>query len=245
MKKIILLFGLLILISILFSCSEEQENENPIQLSDFIIENYTNDAKLLYMHEIFNNNSHFNYNESALNENEIENILEVIQAVYNLDIPEKDTIFNLNEIHARFCYSFNSIILKVNIEASEIINMIDGIIPTGNIDLDTLLNKYNFDKVDTSYGYPSFPWLTVIFSGEYNMIPIKNVFDKIPSVISTELNSLCVGDGNSITLERNGDISIITFNIGAGDCPAGCIYHKYWEFKVVNNIAEFVRTYQS
>jgi hypothetical protein len=47
-----------------------------------------------------------------------------------------------------------------------------------------------------------------------------------------------------ITLSRDGDSATITFSIGRGDCPAGCIYHKYWEFRVLNDYAEFVKTFE-
>ena len=235
-------FVALILTSILFSCNSESSAYNA-ELSDFIIENYTKDAKLLYMHEIANDNTHPNSNDATLDEKEITVILEAIQAVYNLNIPEKDTIFNLNKVHTYLCYNFNSLSLKVDPEASEIVEMIAGSATTGNVNLDAILKKYNLDKVRTLYSYPSFPWLTVVFSGEYNMIPIQKEFEKIPSVKLTELNSICIGDGDSISLKRSTNEIILTFNIGRDDCPSGCLYKRYWEFKIRNNIAKFIKAY--
>ena len=75
------------------------------------------------------------------------------------------------------------------------------------------------------------------------MIPVENEFADVESIVVAEFNKGCIGDGNTITLTRNEDSAIITFSIGSGDCPAGCIYHKYWEFKVSNGVATFVRTY--
>lgn len=173
MKRISLFLSLIVLFLNACTNSNESQQENQLELSNFIVNNYTQDAKLLYMNEIFNDVSHPNYNETALDENEITTILEIIQAVYNLNTPEIDTVFNQNNIHPYLCYSFNSLSLKVATETDEIINMVNGTIPTSNTNLDTILNTYNFTAVNTAYSYPSFPWLTLNFSGEYNMVPIK------------------------------------------------------------------------
>ena len=226
------------------SCDNGNNNDEEIELSEYIIGNYTDDAKQLYMHEIFNDTSHPNYNETAIDETEVNKISQIIQAVYNLNIPETDTIFNQNNIHTYLCYSFNGLSLKVNTVTEEIINLVEGNIPTGSSDLDDILSNYNFNNVDTAFSYPSFPWLTINFNGEYNMIPINIELATIPSIILAEMSSLCIGDGNNITLVRNNNNATITFSIGSGDCPAGCIYHKYWEFEVVNNTATFIRMYE-
>lgn len=126
-----------------------------------------------------------------------------------------------------------------------IINLSNGIFPTGDLDLDTLLNTYHFDSVKTYYSYPNFPWLTIFTKEEYNLIPVENEFEAIESVFIAEFSKVCIGDGNTITLIRNNSSATITFSIGSGDCPAGCIYHKYWEFKVMNGKATFIQTYEN
>jgi len=75
------------------------------------------------------------------------------------------------------------------------------------------------------------------------MIPIERKFAKIESVEIADFNKGCLGDGNNISISRNGDSTVITFSVGSGDCPAGCIYRKYWEFIVSYGTATFVRTY--
>ena len=239
---------LVFIIYLLFiSCTLDNDNssDNNIELSEFVKNNYTNDAKQLYMHEIFNDTSHPNYNETSIDETEVNKILQIIQAVYNLDIPETDTIFNQNNIHTYLCYSFNALSLKVDTEIDEINNLAEGIIPTGNSNLDNILSNYNFNSVEPAFSYPSFPWLTINFNGEFNMIPINNELATIHSIILTEMSSICFGDGNNITLTRNNNNATIIFSIGSGDCPAGCIYHKYWKFEVVNNTATFIRMYEN
>ena len=137
MKKLNLFIGLLIII---LAC-EKEKNENlnnSFKIDEFISENYTEDAKQLLFREIISDSNHVDFNNPEFNSQEIEDILKIIQAVYNLDSPEKDTVFNIYEIHAFPHYSFNSILLLVDPNAEEIINMINGTLPTGNNKLDSL-----------------------------------------------------------------------------------------------------------
>ncbi|TYA71506.1 hypothetical protein [Seonamhaeicola marinus] len=241
MKKILLITAL----SVLFlNCEEDKMNENDNQkLDSFIIENYFFDAKQLYFHEIFQDSNHPNYQNEILDQNEIDKILKIIQAVYYSDSPERDTVFDIHKIHGYYCYSFSSISLKVDTEAPEIKNLVNKVIPTGETKLDDLLNLYDFDSIRTSYSYPKFPWLTIYTDKEFNMIPLEEEFKKVTSIEYAEFNKGCIGDGNTIELTRNDNSATITFSIGKGDCPAGCIYRKHWEFEVSNGSAKFIKTY--
>lgn len=242
MKKVL---PLIIFALFLLGCEKEDGTigYDGIELDTYIIENYSYDAKQLYFHEIFQDSTHVNYKNPIIDNNEVNKILKIIQAVYNSDSPERDSVFEIFQIHGYYCYRFNSISLKINTELTEIQNLSDNVIPTGETSLDNILNTYNFDSVKTSNSYPDFPWLTIFTSDEYNMIPIEKEFANIESILIATFNKGCIGDGNTITLTRDVNSAIITFSIGSGDCPAGCIHHKYWEFKVSNGIAKFIRTY--
>ncbi len=220
-------------------------NLDSVRLDTFIINNYYYDAKLLYSAEIYQDSTHFNRNNPIIDTSEITKILKIIQTVYNLNSPESETVFNTYKIHARLCTSFNSIYLKVQTNLPEIMNLSKGIIPTGNQQLDRLLDTYKFDSVRTFHSYPNFPWLTIFSKGEYNLLPIVSKFNKVPSIILTDWeNGPCIGDGNTFSLTRFKDFAQIIFSIGDGDCPAGCIYHKYWEFQVKDNKAIFIRIFE-
>jgi len=207
------------------------------------IEDYYADAKQLYFDEIIKNDNHPNFNNPELDEKEIDKIFKIIQAVYNSNSLERDTVFDIYRIHGFYCYSFNSIFLNVNAELPSIKNLSQGIIPTGDEMLDNVLAAYSFDSVRVYYTYPRFPWLTVFTKKEYNMIPVAKEFNELESVLLADFDKGCMGDGNTITLIRDEDSATITFSIGRGDCPAGCIYRRYWEFKVSGGVAEFIRTY--
>jgi len=241
-----------IYITILFILLISGCEKNPVPLVDyssikldtFIVNNFTRDAKLLYYNEIYNNPDHFNRNNPILDTSEITKILKIIQTVYNSNSSERNAVFNEYKIHARYCYSFSSIGLKVQPNLPEIINMVNRIHPTGNQALDNILSSYGLDSVKTASGYPTFPWLTIFTKKELNMIPAMDRFNSNSSIILAEIDSECAGDGNTITLTRTANSAIIIFSIGSGDCPAGCIYHKYWEFKLINGEPISVKTYE-
>lgn len=242
MKRIL---PLLLLTILLYQCTSEDMSPScdDISLDPFIVENYSDDALNLYFHEITQDESHPNYSNPELDSDEIEKILKIIQAVYNSDSPERDTVFDVHKIHGYYCYSFNSVNFKVDAKRSEIENLATNVIPTGDAYIDNLLTTYGFDTVRTSYGYPQTPWITLYTDGEYNMIPIKKAFVKSDAIEGDDTNEFCIGDGDGIGLRRSGDSATITFSIGRGDCPAGCFYHRYWEFSVKDCQAKFVRVY--
>ncbi|MCB2196439.1 MAG: hypothetical protein KQH79_11315 [Bacteroidetes bacterium] len=243
MKKLTLF---LFLIAVFSSCEEGEfgVNYEQIELEDYIIENYLYDAKQLYYEEILNDSTHFNYNNTEFDTVEIYKILKIIQAVYNSGSQYRDEVFNNYSIHTLYCNSLNTIGLKVQTNSSEIINLVNGVIPTGNEQFDNILQTYKFDSIRTAYSYPDFPWLTLISSGEFNMIPIEEELNNIPAITIAEMHNGCFGDGNNISLRRSRKSAIITFSIGQLDCPAGCLYHKYWEFEVVNDFAKISRVYE-
>jgi hypothetical protein len=170
--------------------------------------------------------------------------LKIIEAVYLLKSAESETVFNHYKIHGYYCYGFNSIHLKVQSELPEIQNLVNNIIPTGNDELDFLLNKYHFNSTKTSFSYPRSNWMTIYSDKEYNMIPVENEFNNLSQVIIAEFDKYCGGDGNTIELKRKNDTTI-TFSIGSVDCPSGCIYHKYWQFKIEDGVAKFIKTYEN
>jgi hypothetical protein len=243
MKRFIVL---IVVFLSLYSCRKNADNfsDRYIILDEFITENYTYDAKQLYMHELLQDSTNPNYENPMINQSQVNQILKIIQAVYNINSPESDTVFNIYQIHSFYCYSLNSISLTVDPDNTGIYNLSRNSIPTGDPDLDYLLLKYEFDSVRTSYNYPESSWMILYTNKEFNFIPAEDEFSQLESVHSAEFNKWCIGGGNTITMERNGNTAIITFGIGWGDCPAGCIHHKYWEFTVTNGIAEFTRSYE-
>ena len=205
----------------------------------FIQNRYNGDAVQLYLRDIHNNPQHPNYNQAELDQSGIRRILVYLHLIHSLNTPQTDSVFYVNRIHALYCVGTSGVSLKVNTTDHAIINLADGIIPTGNPQLDEILATWHFDSVRTSYSYPKFPWLTVITKNVYNLIPVVNAFKQVPLFTNAEASGGCF-DGDDISLEYKENKVIVTFSIGYGDCPAGCIGHNYWRFSISDGIAEFI-----
>jgi hypothetical protein len=195
----------LALATIFTSCENDSTSQNEIALSDFILENYYEDAKQLYYNEIWTDSSHIRFNNPELDTTEIREVLKIIQAVYNLNSAERDTVFDVYKIHGYYCYSFNSIYLQVNTELPAVQNLANGVIPTGDKEFDNLLSAYALDSVELFYGYSQLNWLVVFTKKEFNLIPVVKQFEMLDAVLFAEFSSGCIGSGNTIFLKRNGN----------------------------------------
>lgn len=235
---------LLLAVFLFLSCQEVNNTDENNNIDIVDIETYRTDALQLYYEEIINNPDHPNYNEPEFDQDEVNAVFDLIKAVYELDVPERDTVFSVYGIHTRYCNMTNALGLNVQTDAPEIQSLAAGVIPTGNSDLDSILATYAFDSVYALYSYPEFPWISLYTSESYNMIPVAEELATVNSILQTDLYLGCVGDGNTIAMERNEDFATLTFSIGWGDCPAGCIHHRYWEFRVIDGQAEFVQSFQ-
>ncbi|MBO9594288.1 MAG: hypothetical protein J7599_15390 [Niabella sp.] len=217
------------------------DHENAVLAGEFITKNYSGDAIQLYLRELRQNTQHKNYNNPAIDSQELVSMLKIFQAVYDLNTPETKYIFNTRKLHSKHCFSTGSIILKVDTAQPEIKQLAAGKIPTGNPDLDKILLKYQFDSVRLAYGYPQITWLTINTAQRLNTIPIVNELKQVPSILIAEQNGGCI-DGDDIAFSKEQGGVKITFSEGGGDCPSGCTFRKYWDFRVKNGIATYLGT---
>lgn len=226
----------LLLGGVLLSCKKDTINPEPekdVMISDFIRKNYLNDARNLYLFEILQDPTHPNYNKVTLAEDEVNQILARIQYVYDLKTPERDLVFEEHKIHSQYCFSFKSLVLKVDATAPEIQKLSQGVIPTGNDQLDKLLDTYDFNTAEALRSYPDFPWVLISSTNIYNLIPLEKAFSQVSSIDIAEFNKFCVGGDNQMFLTRHPDgSSTLEFERGWGDCPSGCINSESWKFEI-------------
>ena len=107
----------LFLLLMFTGCNDSLLNLDDIIVESFIKDNYLLDCKHIYFEEIKANPGHFNFNDPVLDEGEINELLAMLQMVYELETPETDTVFNYYNIHTLYCFSLN----KLNIENFDIV----------------------------------------------------------------------------------------------------------------------------
>lgn len=248
MKRFLQILGLTLSISFV-SCEKEVVSEMKkldilsSSLDQFIINNYTIDAKTIYLNEIKANVNHPNYNNSTIDSAEVNKILKMLQAVYDLHTPLTDSIFKTSKIHMHCPANFRKYILAVkNTELPEIMNLANDIIPTGNTAFDDIFAAYPVATSHPAYptAYPKLPFIEVTTQKDYNLLPILKLFKGHPQIDYTESVDFCAGDGDEIKLTRNGDENTLTFIHGTEDCPSGCMFNQSWVFKIKNGVATFI-----
>lgn len=235
MKKL-LPFALLLL---LFAACKK-DGANPYHVIDPVISfNYTNDARQLLFRMLENGTVTTDKDKPEFNQNELNKILQSIQAVYSLNTRQTDSIFNISKVHIYPHVSLNSIILQVNQTSAEGKKLMAQQ-PSGNATFDALMAKYQFifnGTVNTSNA----GFVTLLAGQSYNITPLLTLFKNYPFIVNAQQNGY-VGDGNDITytLTSNNGVDI-DFAVKSGDCPAGCAIRHGWRYHV--NFSNYKVTY--
>ncbi len=83
--------------------------------------------------------------------------------------------------------------------------------------------------------------IQLIFSKEYNPIFLIPLYNDISGVRPSLVDSGYNFSGTNISYKNE----IYTFEQGWGDCPAGCIYAHFWDFKVEGGAVTLLDSYGS
>lgn len=111
---------------------------------------------------------------------------------------------------------------------------------TGNPSIDRLLNRYEF--VLKSYSDISHHAL-LSSSRRFNVYSVGQQFKQVTGVSYAEPNGR-VGHGDNITGEADMVGVHLTYSVGYGDCPAGCISRHSWDVSVdYSGNVMFLRSY--
>jgi hypothetical protein len=162
-------------------------------------------------------------------------------AVYNSDNEHTYPIKGVNHYDAIYQ---NEIGLGVDSTVSWKSNWAEGNIVTGVPEIDSLVAKYDL-QLGRLYFWTRLDYFTAVLeSREYlNRAGLCSLFVEIKGIKHAYKNSAVVGDGDRISASLNNNTLFMTYSIGWGDCPAGCISRHFWEFNVHKNNVSFIRDY--
>ncbi|REL29188.1 hypothetical protein DYD21_15160 [Rhodohalobacter sp. SW132] len=154
--------------------------------------------------------------------------------VVNSGLDEANRVTNEFEIRARPRMKHGEIIVMPDKEgASDWLQAWrEGETETGNAAVDELIQKYDlvlesYSETETnSYG-------TAILATEKLLNPVAMAmdFEKIEEIINSESNNIA-GDGNDILAGIEETFISFRYKKKWGDCPAGCIHTRYFEFHI-------------
>src|SRR5579864_3834177 len=233
----------LLIIFFLFCCAGAaftQHVPSSCDAPDSVKRMYREDAAwLTYRYEI-GNDSH--YADSVTILQNVQNIfLEGLLAVRNaVSLPAVDTLTHFSFVRdfekphpfrSFHPYFLRQIELFIDTTIPWEKNLAHAKIPTGNGSFDSLIEIFGI-TFDSVYKYYSDFWVGVTHI-PYNVLVLDSLINRIatPQLLADQYGF--VGDGDRIEGRIEGkDTMILTYSVGWGDCPNGCISRRYWRFTV-------------
>jgi hypothetical protein len=177
-----------------------------------------------------------------------DDVLACLLAVYNADLPARDTVIQKFNIHAYKDIDLRQFELYLDTSYAWtkqiLVNNSGG---TGNIYMDSLAIRYGFD-VEFVQMFPDwvdeFDALVRIKTDEFvNTDYLAEVLANLQGVKFANPYTFG-GDGNRIFYTPRDSFAEITFRHGWEDCPAGCVQHRDWLFRVYEDCSvQFMASY--
>jgi len=154
-------------------------------------------------------------------------ILDALLAVYNAEIPERDTVVDIFDIHILF-KDMGDVYAQVDTTFFSL------------SDLDSLMNLYN---INPFHGIFSESHIGFNVQDKYNQLALIKEFEKVDGLIHA--NSLYFAlDGTDIEAEIYNDYVELIYSYPWDLCPMACQYRRFWKFKVYYDCSvEFVESY--
>lgn len=171
--------------------------------------------------------------------------LKSLFAVYNATaLPARDTIAFLQiNLNYKLFPALNQLAIDGDTSKSYVLNLKNNVLPCGHPGIDNLISKYNLKVVGSSAKLPSIGNsfnCGISFKTDSNYF-INRLCDKFNAMYTQS-----VGVGNawpetissqsySLTDSISSAFTELTYGFGWGDCMAGCIFKRYWRFRIFND----------
>lgn len=226
-------FQFIFVLSLLCASTPAQTVQSTCTAPGSIIQLYQDDADRITVKRFYQFN--YTYSDSVkIPASYSDTVLRALIAVYNATaLPARNAVVSTYSIHTFSNPSLN----KLNVFADSTLPWMQQLkqnnIPTGNSQIDNLLANYSLTVQNYSNWFGLYSYHMVRFTSlnNLNLAPLANTFTTIPNVSYAELPSI-IGDGNNITATVTPNYVDLSYKLAWGDCPAGCIYSHYWNFRV-------------
>lgn len=203
-----------------------------------LLSSYKTDAGRLAVKRAFDSNSS-DKDSVEIHQTVSNQYLNALLSVYNATaLPVRDTIVYL-DIHTNPFLPLNNFVIKADSGLLWMKKLRLGSIPTGDISFDNIAFKYGMQCIPNNYFYhPLLQYHSVLLrtNANYNLFPLCNQFMYLPGVQlatpdATLQPEFHIFDPNSSN--PNFTDTYLTFTVGWDDCIAGCMYRRYWSFRVM------------
>lgn len=233
---------------IVFLCSTinsySQTVSSSCNLNDTIAPLYKNDADRLAVRRAFKTNS--NYKDSVSISSQVsDNYLRALIAVYNATaIPQRDTVIKKCQIHTVHKPQLNDFAIGADSNLIWLKNIRYNISPTGNATIDNAISKYSLQKTQfNAYAFSKNHYASFNAGFNINTTALGVQIGTVTGVIFSGPNAVA-WDGSDIKDSINPNFILLTYSYEWGDCIVGCLFGRYWQFKVHNDCSvEYIGTF--
>ncbi len=209
--------------------------------TDSIKNIYYVDAVRLAVKRIYDINSPDTINVTIRQEN-IDSCLSSLIAVHNATgLQARDTVIDILQIHTQDPV-LNFFSIEVDTANPWTTSWKQSVTLTGDNTIDTLLIKYGLTLVDYIVGGSQ---VFALFQTDslLNIYALVDSFKLLPGIVDVQKAPM-PGDAPNIYYTVQDSSQKLTFRYGWGDCLNGCIYSRYWEFKIYQNCSvEYLGSY--
>jgi len=206
---------------------------------------YLKDAKQLVFQHILDEEPP-EKDEIEIPHADVERVLSYLAAVYNAidSLPAANEVVNKYKVHDRPPYWMNHIMISVDVNYMWTRVLLAGNTPTGNPDADKLINAYNLEYYSSHKTKDEAVYLVSLKTDKLlNTEALSDAFEAVEGVVNAGPSPL-MGGGSHIEMSGGSHIEMsgygtdevtLIYNLGWGDCPAGCHTRYYWTFTVDEN----------
>jgi hypothetical protein len=140
-----------------------------------------------------------------------------------------DSIEDLNHIHTFPNPDMRTVRLVISPESPYLKNWSQKNEVTDNLYINQLISKYGLQITDYKNATLG-PTFMMQSAGFINTPELCFIFSNLEGIKFADPEGM-TGDGNDIEVTATAKTGrILRFSVGAGDCPSGCMYRKYWNF---------------
>lgn len=242
LKKLILLTALILIQLYL----KAQTVPSSCVATSQIKASYQDDADRLALRETIKTNS--SWIDSVEIDPTVSNqYMDALIAVYNATpLPERDTIVSLLNLHANDPYiSFDALSIYADTSLSWMQAYKNNQLQTGDPFVDSIMTSYSLDSSYAHFsGTRSNGSIYLYFSTNQNLTLLGKVMESIPGVVEAQPSTYYGSPGKDIEGSVYANFVALTYHYAWGDCPMGCMYDRYWAFKVYPDCnVQFVQSY--
>lgn len=173
--------------------------------------------------------------------------MDALIAVYNAtSLPERDTVISLLNLHANDPYlSFDALSIYADTSLTWMQAYKNHQLITGNPNIDSLTANYSLDSSHAHfYSSNSNGSVYLFFSKNQNLTSLGIKFESIPGVAQAQPSTYYGSPGKDIDGSIYTNFVGLSYHYAWEDCPMGCIYDRYWDFKVYRDCSvEFAQSY--